>query len=260
MSRGLMLQANYTFSKAMTDSEGSQSTLESYRTFRNIALDRHLADFNQTHRFIGNFIYELPFGSGRRWLNSLPVLRKITEGWSVGGIITWQTGPPLGVFSDRTTFNNFNSDNNPAQLVGIGLDEFRKNAGIFKTSSGVYFFNPKLLDITTEDNGQFSGSTIKAGLLDTPAPGQFGNFPINSISGPSFWQADFSVSKRTKIYESAEVEFKATFFNAFNHANFIFSNPTNTFDGSIFDSASFGRISSQRGSPRIIHFIMSIKF
>ncbi|MCI0392799.1 MAG: hypothetical protein MOB07_29055, partial [Acidobacteria bacterium] len=122
-----------------------------------------------------------------------------------------------------------------------------------KTSSGVYFFNPNLLDITTNANGQFSGSTLKPGLLDTPAPGQFGNFPINSITGPSFWQADFSVSKRTKMYERAEVEFKATFYNAFNHANFTFGSPT-------FDSASLGRISGQRGSPRIIHFILGINF
>ncbi len=260
MSRGLMLQANYTFSKAMTDSEGSQSTLEPYRTIRNIALDRHVADFNQTHRFVGNFIYELPFGSGRRWLSGVPVLSKVAEGWSVGGIFAWQTGPPIGIFSNRSTFNSANPANNPAQLVGISLDEFRKNAGIFKTSSGVYFFNPKLLDITTNANGGFTSSEVKPGLLDAPAPGQFGNFPINSITGPSFWQADFSVSKRTKMYESAEVEFKATFYNAFNHANFIFSNPTATFTGSTFDSASFGRISGQRGSPRIIHFILGVNF
>jgi hypothetical protein len=253
MSRGLMLQANYTFSRAITDSEGSQSTLESYRTIRDVALDRHLADFDQTHRFIGNFIYELPFGSGRRWLNGIPALGKVVEGWSVGGIVTWQTGPPLGIFSNRSTFNSFNAGNNPAQLVGISLEEIRRDAGIFKTSSGVYFFNPNLLDITTNANGQFTGSTLKSGLLDTPTPGQFGNFPINSITGPSFWQADFSVSKRTKIYESAEMEFKATFFNAFNHANFAFGSPT-------FDSASFGRISGQRGSPRIIHFILGINF
>jgi hypothetical protein len=144
--------------------------------------------------------------------------------------------------------------------VGIGLDELRSNAGIFKTSSGVYFFNPNLLNITTDDKGQFTGSMVNPGLLDAPAPGRFGNFPINSITGPSYWQADFSVSKRTKIYESAEMEFKATFYNAFNHANFAFGNPTATFDSSIFDSASFGRISEQRGSPRIIHFILGVKF
>ncbi len=61
------------------------------------------------------------------------------------------------------------------------------------------------------------------------------------------------MTKRTKIYESAEMEFKATFYNAFNHANFTFGNVA-------FDNAIFGRISGQRGSPRIIHFILGINF
>ena len=252
MSAGLQFQANYTLSKSLTDSEGSQSTLESYRTFRSIALDRHLSDTNQTHRFTSNVIYELPLGAGRRWLNGVPGLSKMLEGWQIGNIATWQSGPPLGIFSNRSTFNQFNAGNNPAQRLG-SLDQFRQSAGVHKTSSGVYFFNPTLLDITTNANGQFTGSTIKNGLLDVPAPGEFGNFPINSITGPSFWQVDFSVSKRTKFFERADMEFKATFYNAFNHANFAFGSPT-------FDSASFGRITGQRGSPRIIHFILGVNF
>ena len=70
MSKGLQLQANYTFSKALTDTDGSvQSTLEQFRTFRNLTIDKHRASFDQTHRFITNLIYELPFGPGRQWLN-----------------------------------------------------------------------------------------------------------------------------------------------------------------------------------------------
>ena len=252
LSQGLQFQANYTLSKSLTDSEGSQSTLESYRTFRSIALDRHLSDVNQTHRFVSNVIYELPFGAGRRWLSGVPVLNKLLEGWQVGNISTWQTGPPLFVFSNRSTFNQFNAGNNPAQLL-VRLDQFRQAAGIHKTGSGVYFFDPNLLNITTNTQGRHTGSTIKDGLVDVPAPGTFGNFPINSIEGPSFWQVDFSVSKRTKFFERADMEFKATFFNAFNHANFAFGNAQ-------FDSANFGQITGQRGSPRIIHFILGINF
>jgi hypothetical protein len=254
MSRGLMLQANYTFSKAISDGTGnSQSTLESSRTLRNTALDRTLSDFDQRHRIIGNFIYELPFGSGRRWLSGVPVLSKVAEGWSVGSVMTWQSGVPLFIFSNRSTFNNFNAGGNPAQFTGSNFKDFLNNSGVYKTSSGVYFFNPNLLNITTNSSGVFTGSTLKDGMLDAPAPGQFGNFPINALKGPSFWQYDFSVTKRTKIHESAEMEFKATFYNAFNHANFVFGNVA-------FDSATFGRISGQRGSPRIIHFILGVNF
>jgi hypothetical protein len=252
MSNGLQFQANYTFSKSLTDSEGSQSTLESYRTIRNIALDRHLSDFNQTHRFVANVIYELPFGTGRRWMSGVPMLSKMLEGWQVGNISTWQTGPPLFIFANRSTFNQFNAGNNPAQLL-VGIDQFRQSTGIHKTGSGVYFFNPNLLNITTNASGRHSGSTVKDGLVDVPAPGTFGNFPINSITGPSFWQVDFSVSKRTKLFERADMEFKATFFNAFNHANFAYGSTQ-------FDSANFGQVTGQRGSPRIIHFILGINF
>jgi hypothetical protein len=98
-----------------------------------------------------------------------------------------------------------------------------------------------------------TGAVLKPGLLGPPEPGKFGNFPRNEINGPSFFQADFSLSKRTRFRESADVEFKATFYNAFNHPNFVFGSPT-------FDAALFGRINSQRGSPRIIHFILGINF
>lgn len=257
MSKGLMLQANYTFSKAITDlgGGGGQTTLESYRTFRNIRLDRTRANFDQTHRFIGNFIYELPFGAGRRWMNSnIPVVSQVLGGWSFGGIVNWQTGPPLGVFSGRTTFNQLNPGLNPAQLTGISFEDFRSKTGIFKTASGVFFVDPNLLNVTTNARGQATGATIKPGMLDSPAPGTFGNFPRNQITGPSFTQWDFSVTKRTRILEKADVELKTTFFNAFNQANFVFG------DIGAFDNANFGRISGQRGSPRVIHFILGVTF
>lgn len=257
MSKGLFGGISYTFSKAITDSAGqgnSQSTLESYRTFRDIRLDRSRSSFDQTHRFVANYIYELPFGSGKKWLNSVPVLSKVVEGWQVGNIISWQTGTPITVYSNRATFNQANPGLNPVQLAGISFEEYRKNTGIFKTPSGVFFVNPSLLNVTTNARGQATNATIKPGLFESPAPGTFGNFPRNAMTGPSFSQWDFSLIKRTKITETANVEFRTTFYNAFNQANFVFG------DIGAFDAANFGRITGQRGSPRVIHFIMQINF
>ncbi|MGH9839535.1 MAG: carboxypeptidase regulatory-like domain-containing protein [Blastocatellia bacterium] len=267
MSNGLQLQANYTFSKALTDTDGNvQNTLESYHTLRNLAIDKHRASFDQTHRFVTNFIYELPFGPGRRWLgNAFAPLRKAVEGWQVGGIIAVQTGNPIFVTSGRSTFNQFTGAANTgtapigAQFVGSNFNQFRDSAGINKTAAGVFFFDPNLLNITTNPTtGQLTGATLKSGLLAAPAPGTFGNFPRNSINSPGYWQADFSVTKRVRFYEKADVEFKANFINAFNHANFIF--------GSLnFDAANFGRISTTRNAGnsdwgRQINFILGINF
>ncbi len=254
MSRGLQLQANYTFSKSITDSEGSQSTLEQFRTLRDLSLDRHRSNFDQTHRFVANFLYELPFGTGRRWLNSgFSPLRKVIEGWQVGSIITWQTGPPVSIFANRSTVNQFNTGLNPAQLVGTTFDEIKNSVGIFRAPEGVYFYDPKLLTITTNPTtGRLTGARFKDGLFGSPAPGQFGNFLRSQINGPRFSQTDISLTKRTRFLERGDVEFKMTLYNAFNQANFNFGNVN-------FDAALVN-ISGTRGSSRVIHFILGINF
>lgn len=254
LSRGFSWEANYTLSKAITNSEGSQSTLESARTLRNLDLDRHQADFDQTHRFIANAIYELPIGPGRRFLSGAPgPLGKLLEGWEVGSIVNWQTGPPFGIFSGRSTFNNFNSGLNPAALLGMSFDDFRRNIGVFRTAGGVFFVNPSLLDFEFNAEGQVTNSTLKEGLLGPADLGSFGNFPRNVLRSPRFFKADFSLIKRTRFAERGSIEFRTTLLNAFNNANFVFGDQN-------FDSSSFGQITSTRSTPRIIHFLVEVRF
>ncbi|HKQ91609.1 MAG TPA: TonB-dependent receptor [Blastocatellia bacterium] len=259
LSKGLQMQANYTFSKALADGgegQNNQSTRDEPLTLRNLSLDKHRASFDQTHRFIANFIYELPFGPGRRWLSGgFAPLRKAVEGFQVGSIISYQTGAPIFITSGRSTVNQF-TGNIGAQFVGASFDDFKNSAGIYKTPDGVFFFNPNMLNITKNAAGAFTGATLKPGLLDAPAPGTFGNFPRNSFNGPKFSQVDISLSKRTRFYERGDVEFKVNFINAFNQANFIFNSLN-------FDDANFGRINSTRGSgstAREINFILGVNF
>jgi hypothetical protein len=95
-------------------------------------------------------------------------------------------------------------------------------------------------------------------LIGSPAPGTFGNFPLNSLDGPTYFNVDLSVIKRVPIGERISLELKTTFINALNHSNFIFANQT-------FDSSSFGVItqgpgSTGGGTERIIHFTGSVRF
>ena len=255
-SQGLQFQFDYTFSKALTDASaanGSQSDLTSFRTLRDKGLDYFRSGSDQTHRIVANALYELPLGKGRRWLSSNGFLNQIVGGWNVGSIVTWSTRPPWYVVSNRTTFNSFNAGTAPAQLSGITFEEFQRNTGIFKTAGGVFFVNPELLNITYNANGTVRTSALKPGLITTPAPGQWGNFPINSLSGPSYFNIDASLIKRWAITESVKLELKTTFINVLNNANFIFGTQT-------FDSTSFGRITSTSGNQRQIHFTGSVRF
>ena len=250
-SAGLQFQADYTFSKALTDSRdaygNNQNDLTSFRTLRNTHLDYTRSNQDQTHRFVANALYELPFGSGRHFLNTHGVVNQVLGGWSVGGIVTWQTGPPWYVVSNRATFNNFNAGNNPAQLTGMTFEQFKSNIGLFRTPAGLFFVNPAILDIKTDASGKFVSSQLKAGLLSAPAPGTFGNFPINSLSSPRYFNLDLSLVKRWRVTERFGVELKSSMINALNHANFSFGNQT-------FDSSSFGQINTARGSARIVNF------
>jgi hypothetical protein len=95
----------------------------------------------------------------------------------------------------------------------------------------------------------------------TPAAGTFGNSRRNTVYGPKFNQLDLSLLKTTHITERHELEFRAEFFNIFNHANFGFPNVSWT-----PTSASFGLITSTFGNTmgfgtsRQIQFALKYKF
>lgn len=260
-AQGLQFQADYTFSKTLTnapDAQGSQTDLVSFRTLRDTSLDYRRSNIDQTHRFVANAIYELPFGKGRQFLGGANgFVNQIVGNWTIGGIITWATRPPYYIASGRSTFNSFNPTFAPAQLVGISFEEFKKNVGVYKHPAGVFYINPDLLVITTNPTtGKYVSSTLKPGLLGSPAPGTFGNFPMNSLNGPQYFNLDLSVTKRFPIGERVSLELKTTFINALNHPNFIVG-AGNTQN---FDSTSFGLISTTSGNERIIHFIGSVRF
>jgi hypothetical protein len=257
-SNGLQFQADYTWSKAMGDAVdvqgNNQSDLASRLTLRNPDADYRRSGQDQTQRFVANGIYDLPFGSGKRFLSGANgVVDRLVGGFTLGAIVTWSTGVPFYVSSGRTTFNN-STANNGAQLTGITFEEFKKNIGIFKTPSGIFFVNPNLLNITiSPTTNKATAAVLKPGLMSAPAPGTFGDFPVNSLNGPSYFNFDLSVIKRLRITETVSFELKGTAINVLNHPNFIYGTLN-------FDSTSFGRITTQRGNSRAMNIIAQVRF
>ena len=89
--------------------------------------------------------------------------------------------------------------------------------------------------------------------MAAPAPGTLGNFPVNSLVGPNYFNLDFSITKRIPITETVRFEIKATAINVLNHPNFVFGNQN-------FDSTAFGLITTQRGTARNVNFIGQLRF
>ena len=88
-SSGLFFQGNYTLGKALTDTRflSSNQEFQRFRKINDRSLDKNRAAFDVRHSFSSNFVYPLPFGTGRwLWTDAGPILNKLIGGWNVQGL------------------------------------------------------------------------------------------------------------------------------------------------------------------------------
>ena len=93
-------------------------------------------------------------------------------------------------------------------------------------------------------------------FLSNPSAGTVGSLQLTPVSGPSYWNADMGIIKRTPINESMNVEFRMEVFNVFNHTNFFLSSTTLPQN---INSATFGQI-TETFDPRIFQFALKFNF
>lgn len=248
LSKGLLVQGNYTFAKAFTNAFTSSSVVAGQpSTLRNMTLSKTISPFNVTHAVKVNWIYELPFGRNQMFGGNVgPMLDRLVGGWEFHGAARVQSGTP------------FNMGN--VQLIGMTRNDLQKAVKMRFDDAGrvAYFLPQDIIDNTrkafnvsaTSANG-YSTLGAPTGRYFAPASsggcieaftGQCGTTNI-VLYGPSFARYDLSIVKKTKITERVNFEFRAEFLNAFNHINFIVGNPandTNTIGG--FANATFGQV------------------
>jgi Carboxypeptidase regulatory-like domain len=167
------------------------------------------------HNFVLSWSYELPLGSGRRFLSDASgLVQTLVEGWTVNGITMYQSGQPLNI---RLASSQLNT----------GTDNFA--------------------NVTCSDIGtpELVTQWFDTSCFATPPNFEFGNYEIGQVRGPKFINTDLSLFKRTALGGNRSVEFRLEAFNVFNKAHF--SNPNDRFGNQIF-----GRISSTRFPSREI--------
>jgi hypothetical protein len=231
---GLSVQTNYTFSKTLTD--GENPGVDNYRTTRNKSIEKHRADWDITHTFNANYLYDLPTGPGHHLSSNIRFIRKLLEGWQIAGLVSWHTSPYKTFTSKRLTVNQV-AKMMPVP-IGNAVETIRRNIGVFRTPQGVFWINPELLNIAVDARtGLATSSRLKPGLFRHPDAGEIGYLGEGMFKTPRFFQTDFSLIKKTRVSETANVEFRAEFFNFFNNANFIVAQANLD-----LDSPQFGRI------------------
>jgi hypothetical protein len=271
LSAGLLVQGNYTFGKSLTDQFGSSASANIQRSsIRNPGLDRGPSPFDIRHAFKLNYIYELPFGPGQRFNYRGPggVIGKLIEGWGTDGIFRWQSGSVQLLTSGRSTVN---ANDSGVVLVGMTNEQFQDIVKIRKdpeaANRGTVMWLPDaFIENTLRAFGLRPGTPQGPHLAPPTTPGEFGSFLY--FYGPSFFRADMSIIKRTKVTETVNVEFRTEFLNAFNTVQFLLRNPANDVQGQAVNTLTFGQTNqayqdvATTNDPggRLVQFVFRINF
>ena len=262
---GVFAQVNYTFANSNTNSAGTaQNRFEAFMDNARPELNTGRTVFHVTHVVNANAIFDLPFGSGKKWLNSGGVTNAIVGGWQLGTIVAWQSGSPLSMYSGRGTFNRAGRSNctdpigcNTA-FSTLSAPEIKKLLGIYKMPDGrLFWIDPKVVDQTT---GRAVGADNLANspgfegqVFFNPVAGQVGNLDILTFDGPPQFRVDLAVSKGVRMASRYRLEFKVEAFNLLNRPSF--------FRGDMdINSTTFGRLTSVNVGSRIVQLSARLEF
>ena len=217
-SNGLQFQLAYTWSKSFdlgSTFEGSVDPIDPRRSYA-------LSAFDARHRLVWSYDYEIPVRKMTGFAG------KALNGWETSGILTLQSGFPIRITTSddlelytSTFFESAGEPNQVKQLVGLSP---QKNNGLY--------FDPA--------------------TFQQPANYGVGNSQRTVCCGPGIANWDMTFQKNTKFGERWNTEFRAEFFNIFNHTQFY--NP----DGNISDP-TFGYVREAR-DPRLIQFALKLSF
>ena len=233
-SKGLTFLSTFTWSKNYDESNNPAGNYlnAGARTYPqnpyDVAAEYSLSNFSSPFRWATAFTYELPFGKGKQFLNTNTLVNYIAGGWSINGVLSYQTGFPLQIYQ-----NNANS--------GYGYGAQRPNAtGVTPGTSG-----------SVQER---LGNYINPAAFSAAPQGTFGNVSRTiSLLGPGQKNWDLSVFKSFTFKETLKAQFRAEALNAFNSPLFLAPN-TNV------SSSTFGEITGQANFSRQLQLALRFSF
>ena len=249
-SHGFGFQAAYTWSKNLSNVAFDASNINQST---DLWAQYGQTPYSRPHRFVLSYQYELPFKANG-------MLNKVVGGWSVSGLTTIQSGTPLTLFDNRAGSiygtpgsGTIEQTMNTATLCpGFTIDQLETSGNVkdrLGNGTTTRFFNP-------------------AAVCPPVAIGNgtgFGNLGVGIVRGPHQLNFDFQIAKTTKIGERQSLQFRAEFFNLFNHAQFGIPSYTGSSafvnNGTLFSNgAQYGVINQTSVNPRLVQLALRYQF
>jgi hypothetical protein len=202
-----------------------------------IGLNYAPCDFNQKHTATISGTYNLPFGHGKTFMSSAPrIVDELLGEWILSGVATMKSGLPYTptISLDRA---NTGASSEHAQVVGTPFTTNNVSCWFYTSA------NPSCVS-------QYPSVSNAFGL---PALYTYGDAGRNILTAERLMQLDVSLLKDFPVHESLHVQFRAEFFNIFNHP--VFAAPVSN-----VDISSGGQVSSTLNSDRILEFALKIIF
>ena len=199
--RGFSSAINYTWSHSIDNASDGQDYVANATQPDNshrVDQERASSNFDNRHRFVATFTYELP--------NLWKRFPRWGKGWQVNGIVTVRSGSPFHL----VLFDDYNGTGEFFPRPDIVGDPFAGTHGPDNFLNLSAFKVPCTLD----PRGDGSAGSCRAGTQ------HFGSLGRNALVGPAYRNFDFSIFKTTRIKEEFKVQIRAEIFNIFNHPNF----------------------------------------
>jgi hypothetical protein len=254
-SHGLVFQANYVFSKNLSDSQAAAGTdFEPLLDMNNPKIEKaRVAGIDITNVFKANFSYDLPMGKGHL-LSGNALVNKVIGNWNIAGLFTLQSGDPFSILSGRGTLNrNARSSTLETADTSATLGQLQNLFQTRMTGNGPYYAAASVLGsdgraVAPDGTAAFAGQ-----VFTEPGAGTIGTMQKADLNAPGVWDFDFKVAKDIAISESKSIQIRMDSTNFFNHTTWYVGDQTLT-------STTFGKITSQYYGNRLIQFAMYFKF
>jgi hypothetical protein len=251
--RTMDLQANYTFSKVLANTTGTnQANFEALLDNDNPQLERGRAPYDLTHSFKANGVYDLPVGENRG-LSLGRIANKFLGDWSISSLLYWQSGVPISINSGRGTVNRgARSASNTANST-LSHDQLKDIVKFRMASDGPYIIAASAINTDGRGVAADGAAPFSGQVFFHPGSGTNGTLQRRMFNGPSVFTMDFALMKKIRFRERDSVEIRMESVNIFNHPTF------NVGDQSI-GSTNFGKITGTFYDRRLIQLSMHYRF